>query len=70
MTWLLGLSTRTAEGGVKGIIQRPAIEIRFESSTENRTRTLPEGDIVKSGILQQDRDIQQLPIHMPGLSRA
>jgi hypothetical protein len=43
-----------------------AIEIRFESPTENRTRTRPEGDIVKSGILQQDRDIPQLAIHMPG----
>jgi hypothetical protein len=51
MTWLLSLPTRSAEGGVKGIIHRPAIEIRFESPTQNRARSRPEGDIVKYGLL-------------------
>ena len=64
------MPTRSAEGGVKDIIHCPAIEIRFESPTENRPRAHPEGDIVKSGILQQDRDIPQLAIHLPGFSRA
>jgi hypothetical protein len=64
------LPTRTSEGGVKGIIhRRQAIEIRFESSTENRSRTRPEGDIVNSRILQQDRDIPQLTFRVPDLSR-
>jgi hypothetical protein len=62
------LLTRTAERGVQGLIQRPAIEIRFESPTQNRTRARPKGDIVNSGILQKLSDILQLPIHMPGLS--
>jgi hypothetical protein len=43
------LPTRSAEGSVKDIIHCPAIEIRFESPTENHSRARPEGDIVKSG---------------------
>jgi hypothetical protein len=69
MAWLLGLP-RTAECVVKGIIHRPAIEIGLQSPTENRSRARPEGDIVKSGSLQQDRDFPQLTFHMPGFSRA
>jgi hypothetical protein len=45
------LSTRSAEGGVKGIIHGTAIELRLKSPQENRTRPRPKGDIVKSGIL-------------------
>jgi hypothetical protein len=51
MTELLGLPTRTAEGGVKGIIRRLAIENRFASPTQNRARSRPEGDIFKNGLL-------------------
>jgi hypothetical protein len=51
IAYLLGLPTRSAEDGVKDIIHCPAIEIRFESPTENHSRARPEGDIVKSGIL-------------------
>jgi hypothetical protein len=52
MAWLLGVATWSAEGGVKCVTHRPSIEVGLQPPQENHPRARPEGNIVKSGIIE------------------